>query len=162
MSAVLAIASIGFPRRSGERPKARCVGITFSVSLLVSRVGRVAKKSSCELLARLSRDKSRDLAGMPRHQVMAEIKTGYGDKGRQSQFSEDLLDGQSPDLLPQALFCRLQISRRIILDLYYITISLSIEQTFRDGNYLNSIMSFSEYSPPLPRGRIVTEAQSEI
>lgn len=54
-------------RSSGERPKARCVGITFSVSLLVPRVGRVAKKSSCELLARLSRDKSRDLAGAPNY-----------------------------------------------------------------------------------------------
>lgn len=157
MSAVLAIASIGFSRRGGERPKARCVGITFSVSLLVSRVGRVAKKSSCELLARLSRDKSRDLAGMPRHQVMAGIKTGRRPaKAISGGFS------QTDSRLSQALLCRLQISRRIILDLYYITISLSIEQTFRDGNYLNSIMSFSEYSPPLPRGRIVTEAQSEI
>lgn len=86
MSAVLAIASIGFPRRSGERPKARCVGITFSVSLLVSRVGRVAKKSSCELLARLSRDKSGDLAGMPRHQVMARLKRDTETKAGKANF----------------------------------------------------------------------------
>lgn len=77
---------------------------------------------------------------------MSEIKTGSVRRGRRSQFPEDYHKKCQSALLPQALACRLQISRRIILDLYYITISLSIEQTFRDGNYLNSIMSFSEYS----------------